>query len=277
MTTLIGLGNTGSKVVQKVSEYGQYKAVTIDSGKEIKEYSSPEEYENKCPSFKKLFKGVDNDVYLFLSASGNISGACLRILEQLKGKVLNVVCIHSDIVTLSSVGSLQQNLVSGVLQEYARSGLIKNLFLLDNTKIEDLLEDVGLDEYYDKMNETIAYLFHTFMCFENLDASFQFGDLDGGLASIKTFSIINEKGEQKKFFDLSEVTHEIFFFSYNKEKNKNKNYLKDIKKFAQDQISASTKKVGTKIFETTSEDTNTYSLMSTHIVQNAETKKLRTS
>jgi 6-phosphogluconate dehydrogenase (decarboxylating) len=53
MISLVGLGNTGIKIVEKLSVHNQYKVVTIDSGQEIKEYNSPEEYEAKCPSFKK--------------------------------------------------------------------------------------------------------------------------------------------------------------------------------------------------------------------------------
>lgn len=275
MITLIGLGNSASKIVENLKENEQYKIITIDSGKEIKEYSSPEEYEKNCPSFKKLFKGVTNEVYLFLSASGKISGSSLRILEQLKGKKLNVVCFCGDSITLSAMGILQQNLVTGVLQEYARSGLLESLILIDSSKIEDLLGDVSLDKYYDKMNDTISYLFHTFMYFDNAKPVFELGTIEKSLNNIKTWSIIDNNGQQKKLFDLKNETNELFYFSYNKEKNKNKNFLKDVKRFIQTQKEE--KKIGAKIFETTSEDTNTYSVMSTHIVQSYKDSDSRNS
>lgn len=277
MITAIGLGNTGCGVVKKLDAYENYSIITIDSGKEIKEQPTPEDYENNCPDFKKLFKGINNEVFLFMSPAGKISGASLRILEQLKEKKVNVVCICSDNFALSSVGILQQKLVLGVLQEYARSGLIKNLYLIDNSKVESLLLNVSIESYYDEINELISFIFHTFMCFENLNPILQFGNLDNGIASIRTFSIINENGEQNKLFDLKNDTHEIFYFSHNKKINKNKNFLKDIKQFIEKQSNSSTKKVGSKIFETQSEDLNTYSLISTHIVQNKKFENTETT
>ena len=263
MITLIGLGNTGSKVVQKLSDYEQYNVLTIDSGKEIKECKSPEEYEKKCPSLKKMFKGIDEDVFLFLSASGNISGASLRILEQLKGKKINVVCISSDSVTLSTVGNLQQNLVSGVLQEYARSGLIDNLYLFDNSKIEEMLTDVSLEDYWDQINNTISYIFHTFMYFDNTDPLMKFGHLEKDLANIHTFCVINGEANANALYDLKYITNEKYYFSYNDKKDKD--FLKKVKKFAQER--SETKKVGTLIYKTDDAVTVTYAKFSTHVPQ----------
>lgn len=261
MISLIGIGNTGSRLVEKLSKYEQYSALTIDSGKEIREYKTPEEYEKKCPSFKKLFKNLEKEVYIFLSASGNISGALLRILEQLKDSNLNVVCVSSDPITLSSMGSLQQNLVVGVLQEYARSGMIENLYLIDNSKVEDIIGDVSLDEYWEKINETIAYIFDTFMYFKNTKSAMQFGDVENNIAKINTFAMLDEKNNKKTLYDFKYITNEIYFFSI----NKNAISLKEIKSFIQEQ--SENKKVGTYIYETTNLDEITYVLVSTSIPQ----------
>lgn len=263
MITLIGLGNACSKIVQKLSEYDQYSVITIDSGKEIKEYKSPEEYEKKCPSFKKIFKNIDEEVFLFLSAPGNISGASLRILEQLKGKKINVVCISSDSVTLSAVGNLQQNLVNGVLQEYARSGLIDNLYLFDNSKIEEMLTDVSLEDYWEQINNTISYIFHTFMYFDNTVPLMKFGHLDKDLANIHTLCVISGEANNSALYDLKYITNERYYFSYNNEKDKN--FLKKVKKFAQER--SETKKVGTLIYKTDDTVAVTYAKFSTHIPQ----------
>lgn len=263
MITLIGLGNTGTKIVEKLSVHKQYTTIQIDSKDGFKNCKTPEDYESKCPSFKKKFKDVDEDVYLFLSASGNISGACLRILEQLKGKKINVVCISSDSVTLSAVGNLQQNLVNGVLQEYARSGLIDNLYLVDNSKIEEILTDVSLEDYWNQINNTISYIFHTFMYFDNTEPLMKFGHLDNSLANIHTFCVIKGEASANALYDLKYVTNEKYYFSYNDKKDKN--FLKKVKKFAQER--SETKKVGTLIYKTSEEQAITYAKFSTHIPQ----------
>lgn len=266
MITLIGIGNTGTKIVEKLSSYQQYRTIKIDSGEEIKECSSPEEYEEKCPSFKKLFKNLDSDVYVFISSSGKISGSLLRILEQLKEYTLNVVCVCSDPITLSSVGSLQQNVVTGVLQEYARSGLLNSLYLLDNSKIEDVIENIELDKYWEKINETIAYFFHTFMFFMNTKEIFKFGDTDSKVANIHTFGVLDHQKNKTSLYDLKYITNEVYYYSLNKKQNKNT--LKEIKVFIQEQ--SKNKKVGTYIYEVENRDEPVYIRMSTSIPQTAK-------
>lgn len=265
MITLVGLGNTGVKIIDKLSDYKEYNTIPIDVGAGFKEYKTPEEYEDKCPSFKKIFKSINGEVFLFVSASGIISGAILRILEQLKGNILNVVCIHSDPATLSRMGTLQQKVVSSVLQEYTRSGLIENLYLLDNSKIEDLLDDIPLDQYWEKINEVISYFFHTFMCFRHMKPIFESKNQEKGIANIKTFGLVGADGTKKMLYDLQHVTVESYNFSYSKEKEKdNKNYLKEIKsKMTQEENMLKT----FKIFESNGQDFNTYIEVSTHIVQ----------
>lgn len=266
MTSLIGLGATGGKIVEKLSEYPQYKKILIDEDKGIKKQKTPEDYEKKCPSFKTKFKNLHDDVYVFLSASGKISGAVLKILEQIKGKNINVVCIHSDPITLSSMGTLQQNLVSNVLQEYTRSGLINKVYLIDNSKIEDLLEDIPLELYWDKINETIAYVFHTMMCLKHTKPMIESGNTEEGIANIATFGLLDKEGNKKLFFNLKHQTSQCYYYSYSKEKEgKNKNFLKQVKTRIAEEDGISAKSF--KIFETNGQDSTTYIESSTHILQ----------
>lgn len=263
MIALVGLGNTGTKIVEKLSIYEQYKTVTLDSGKEIKHCNSPEEYEKKCPSLKKHFKKLGDEVYLFLSASGNISGAALRVLEQLKEYKTNVVCVSSDPITLSSVGRLQQNLVTGVLQEYARSGLLKSLYLLDNSMIEDILVDVSIDNYWEEINNTIAYLFHTNMFFSNSEPDFSLGEGDSGIASIKTLGLM--KGEERKIlYKLKHITNEKYFLSYDK------NNQKKVLQTSKNMLANNDIKTGVFLYKGSSSDETIYFESATHIVQNVE-------
>lgn len=266
MTSLIGLGGTGVKLVEKLSEYPQYNTIFLDVGKGFKEQKNAEDYEKNCPSFKTKFKNLDEDVFLFLSASGKIAGASLRVLEQIKGKNINVVCIHSDPVALSPVGVLQQNVVSNVLQEYTRSGLIKKLYLIDNSKVEDLLEDVSLDQYWDKINETISYVFHTMMCFKHTKPMMESGGIEEGIANIATFGLLDKDGNKKLFFNLRHETAQCFYYSYSKDREgKNKNYLKQVKARIAEEEGISAKSF--KIYENEGQDSTTYIESNTHILQ----------
>ncbi len=70
-----------------------------------------------------MIKGISRKEILFITSCGHVSGAALRILQQLKKKncTINVLYIKPDGSLLSHTKSLQQNLMFNVLQEYARS------------------------------------------------------------------------------------------------------------------------------------------------------------
>lgn len=268
MIYLVGLGNTGVNIIRKLSSYTQYRTIEIDVGEGLQECKTPEEYEEKCPSFKKKFKEIQNKkVYLFLSAAGKVSGITLRVLEQLKGNELYVVCVHGDPITLSRMGTLQQNVVSNVLQEYARSGLLKKIYLIDNCKVEEMIEDVSLEDYWDKINELIAYVFHTNLYFQNTKPVIQSEIEQSDICRISTFGILTEQKEKRMLYSLRNILEEKYFFVYNKQdKKQSKNLLKDIKNFISDTKDESKKSFC--IFENTNNDLNTYMESSTHILQN---------
>ena len=69
MITVIGLGQAGCGIADKLSRYPQYKIYMIDVGIEeaentysIEKQSSVEEYEEKCPSLGEFFENVEGDV-----------------------------------------------------------------------------------------------------------------------------------------------------------------------------------------------------------------------
>ena len=144
MKTIIGLGQAGCNIAEKFKKHPQYKVYKIDVGLEneansyaLERQESPELYESKCPNLKTFFKEVSNDV-LFITSSGDVSGASLRILEQLKKKtIVSVLYIKPDLSLLPEIKNLQENLVFRVLQEYARSAVFEKIYLVDNMLLTD--------------------------------------------------------------------------------------------------------------------------------------------
>lgn len=266
MVDIVGIGNTGKKIVEKLLEFKNYKGISIDSPGDIPVYKTPEQYEEKCPSFKKKFKDIKGETYVFLSASGIISGAALRILEQIRSDNLNVVCIHSDPVTLSSMGSLQQNLVSNVLQQYARSGLIKKLYMIHNDNVEEMIGDVSLEEYWDEMNKTIASVFHTIMYFKNTEPVMSSGKVESVISNICTFGIMKKDKEKLLLHPLRNVMNEEYFFTF-KKGSKQKKLLKEIKGFCAE--AEEPLKRTFSIFQGDEEET-VYFIASTHIPEMKE-------
>ena len=266
MISVVGIGNTGCKIADVLSTYNHYDVFKIDEGINVKKQKTSEDYEKKCPSFKKSFSSFSDKVYVFLNCSGNISGITLRVLQQLKNKELNVVCVSTDPSLLSTSGKMQQNIVQGVLQEYARSGLLQKLYLIDNQCIEDLIGDVSLTEYYQKINEVIAYTFHTMMFFENAKSVLSSKEEKTDISRISTFGILDSEKNKKLFYNIKEVRFEKYYYSKSKDElDKNKKILQEIK---EDLIEEENVSKSFSIFESETQDQNTYIELSTHIVQN---------
>ena len=167
MKTIIGLGRAGCKIAESFSQYPQYKIYKIDVGIEeskncfnFPELGSIEEYESNCPSFKKFFRYVKGEV-LFVTSCGYVSAASLKILEHLKNKCeINVLYIKPDPSLLPEIKSLNDNVLFGVLQQFARSALFKRIYLIDNLKMSEIVGDVPLRDHFNKINQLISSTIH---------------------------------------------------------------------------------------------------------------------
>lgn len=264
MINVIGLGNTGCKIAEALSEYPQYQIYKVDAGLNVKEQKKPEDYEKKCPSFKKYFGKMTGETYVFLSASGKISGLLLRMLEQIKGADLNVVCLVSDTSLLSSVGRLQQNLVVGVMKEYARSGLIEKVILLDNQEIEQVIGEVSIDQYYAKLNEVIVYTFHTMMCLKHTSPLFETKEEPTDAARVTTFGLLDKEQNKKLFFKLDNITEERYYHSASKQELKNNSQILKMLKNKMEEEEDIVKTFA--VYESDNNDNMTYIESRTHIV-----------
>lgn len=263
---IVGIGNTGCQLAKQLSTYPQYKILEIDEGINVDLQKSPEKYEENCPSFKKLFSSIDEDVWLVLSAAGMISGLSLRVLEQLKGKKLNVnvLCVISDPATLSRMATLQQKVVKGVMQEYARSGLLEQLILVDNVRVEELLGEVAIDEYWTKLNEIITYAFHSLMCFRHTKPILEVKEEKPDIARITTIGLYDDQKNKKLFYDLKYIKCERYYYSFSKEDiKKNGKILPSIKR---DLLSGDEIARTFAIYESEVSDKYAYVESSTHII-----------
>ena len=83
------------------------------------------------------------------------SNYTLGILQQIRDKSIELFYVKPDIELLTGIPKLVENVMFGVLQEYARSGLFKNITILSNLEIEKYLDNVSIKSYYDSLNTTI--------------------------------------------------------------------------------------------------------------------------
>ena len=227
MISVIGLGNAGSAVAEKFSELPQYNVYTINNKVKrtskykfkLKKYDTPEECEKNIPDLKKFFKDIDDDVHFIVCGASFSSSYSLGILEQIKDKKIDLFYIKPDIELLAGLPRLMENAAFGILQEYARSGLFNSITLISNLKLEEIIHNVPVKEYYNTLNNTIQSTVHYVNYFEHNEPEIGVLTPPAEVCRIKSYGMLNMKNlEEKWFFDLDMEREVCYYLCIDKEK-----------------------------------------------------------
>jgi len=232
---VIGLGKAGCNIADTFAKYPQYNIYKIDVGLKgdncysVKRQESPEEYEKNTPSLKTFFKGLEGDTLFVVGGSGNISAMCLSIMEQIREKAkIDVLYVKPDTFMLNQAKTQHEKVTYNVLQQYARSSAINGILMVSNPQLENILGEVPIIGYYDKLNELLVSTIHMINVFKNSEP------VMGGLTSIHeestkriyTVGIFDiEKSEEKLFFPLDTARDKGYIYSIRKEKLQTENDL----------------------------------------------------
>ena len=222
MQTVIGLGQAGCNIADQFKQHSQYKTIKIDIGLKktkssfgLKHQTSPELYEEKLP--KNLINFLQKEVMpetLFITSCGTVSGASLSILEQIKDKTdITIMYIIPQQTELVGDKKLKNNLYFNVFQEYARSGLFKRIYLLDNQKISDIVGPVPLMKYLDSLNNIIVATYHMINVFEHTPPMLTTMTNRINTACISTIGLLDiESCEEKMFFSLDIPREKNYYY-----------------------------------------------------------------
>ena len=227
MISLVGIGNGASAIVQKFEEIPQYQTYTLNSSVEktignaykLLHFEDPEEYEKNVPKLKKFFKNINDRVQVFVLGSSLSSNYTLGILEQLKDKKIDLFYIKPDIELLTGIPKLVENVVFGVLQQYARSGLFNSFTVFSNYNIEKALDTVPIKSYYDAINETIYSTVHYLNYFEFTEPEIGVLSRPTEINRIRSVGMLNMKTMQEKWlFDLDMERDLCYYLCINEER-----------------------------------------------------------
>ena len=237
---IIGLGQCGCNIAQYFEQYSQYNIFYINTEKvESKEYLFPEqeyyvneekvnigktlllpeqksheEYENNCPSLSKFLKKIKGDVLFFLGGSGAISGVTLQILEQINNCDIVVGYIRPDVELLSEGKAVQDRVVYNILQEYARSGAIKEILLFSNFQLEDIIPNVTILNRFERINEIITSSAHMINVFNNTKPILSTGTEFSQIARISTIGSYDLEGDiENLYFPLDNVREKCYYYA----------------------------------------------------------------
>ena len=226
METIVGLGKAGCAIADRFCKYPQYKIYKMDVGLKrtpqtygIKKAHTPEEHEKNLGSLKRFFKDVSGDVLFVVGGCGAVSGASLRILQQIKKCNIYVLYIYSDPELLGETARLQQRLTFNVFQEYARSAVFEKAILVDNSCLERILGDVPIIGFYDRLNELIVPTMHMVNVLRHGDSIMDNISPPHDISRIVSYGLVDfETGEESLFFDLDNVREKVYYYAINEEK-----------------------------------------------------------
>jgi len=273
---VIGLGQAGCNIADVLSAYPQYKTYKIDVGIEgtrcydVKKQKGPEEYEKNVPSMKTFFRGIKGETLFVIGGSGSISAMCLRIMEQIRDKCeISVLYIKPDTSLLSKNKTLHEKATYGVLQEFSRSGLLRMLYLVSNTNLENILGEVPIIGYNNKINELLVSTIHMINVFRNSEPVMGKIEDPQEASRIATFGISDIEGnEEKSFFSLDRTKERCYIYSINEERLKTDGDLrKKIVSHVKEQSETEDLKVSFGVFPTNYQQDYCYILNYTSIIQ----------
>tara|TARA_R110001583_G_scaffold165583_1_gene318294 strand:+ start:202 stop:1056 length:855 start_codon:yes stop_codon:yes gene_type:complete len=271
---VIGLGRAGCSIARAFAKFPQYETYGIDTTKDaditIQQRPTHEDYEANFPNLKRKLKVPPQGAYVITCGAGNISGGILRLLQQLGADSIHIIYVQPDLELMSETQKKQEKIVRNVLQEYARSGAVAEIILVDNALLEKSIGDMSIIGYYDTLNQAIVNTVHMVNVFRNSAPVIGNFIEAADISRIATMGIVNmETGgeEENWFYDLRNVRDMVYYYGIHEEQLKNDGTLfRKINNFVKSKIEDNTN-VSYGVFKTTYEQKYCYCIKYSSVVQ----------
>ena len=239
---IMGVGQAGTAIAEQFENFPQYEVCFIDVKNKhnkknffrIKEQQSHEEYES---NYKPLsLKKIKKNVTIIVSGAGKISGIVLRLIKQLGNRNISILYIKPDQSTCTEKQNLRHNLVSGVLQQYVRSNLLTNIFLVSNSHVERALDNISISNYWQDINNIICSTYHMINVFENTEPVLSSLVDPGKTSKIISLGVVGfETFNEKLFYELQSPRLKKYFFGVSqKTLSEEKDLLHRIRNYVKD-------------------------------------------
>ena len=220
MISVIGLGTGASSIANLFKEHSQYSVHCLDDKVKrtskykfrLKAAETPEECENNIPDLSGFFENVEDHVQFFVIGSTMSSNYSLGVLEQLRGKKVDLFYIKPDTELLSGLARLMENTVFGVLQQYARSGLLNSITLISNLKIEETLQNIPVKQYYKSLNSLIQSSVHYMNYFDHNEPELGVTTTPSETCRIRTMGMVDMQKLQEKWFFELDIPREVCYY-----------------------------------------------------------------
>ena len=227
MITTIGIGKAGSNIASQFRDNKEYKVYclsgevnkTSKSEYKLKTFDKQEDYEENIPNLSKFFKEVTKNIQVFICGSSKSANYTLGILQQIKNKKIDLFYIKPDTDLLIGNIKLQENAVFGILQQYARSGLLNSMTIFSNPILEQTIGNVPIKKYFDTINQTIYYSVHYKNLFDHKKPIIGNLSVPSEVQRIRALGRLDtEKVQENWFYELDMSRDVCYYFCITKEK-----------------------------------------------------------
>ncbi len=230
MDKVIGLGKLGCAIAEELTAYPEYRIYKIDGDidergslsigrhKDMRSYESEldtEDVEIYLRSIKKKDK-----VLMILEGNDPIAGAALKVLQTVNHATLNVLYVVPDHQMISETQKRDDKIAFNVLQEYARSGVFANIFLVNKPQIEELAGEVPIDKYEQTLSYFVAYVVAMINFFNHTEPILANKIIPKNIARIATYgvsSLDKKNSGVNLLFPLKDATDIHFFYGVPKQ------------------------------------------------------------
>lgn len=216
---MVGLGEAGKNIVKLFRPHSKnYKIITLDENDGIPAKKSVEEYDECNVTIKSRGLKSHEEGLLFVCGSGKIAGASLRVLEALTDHKMTIVYIRPDLEFSSKKERVRHRVHFHVLQEYARSGRVEGLIVLDNKEILKLAGTGSIKDYYSKVNYFIYNIFQNLNYCLNVTSDYGRVHTPKEVSRISTLGCANLMDvEEKNLFHLDNITESCYYINIEEE------------------------------------------------------------
>ena len=274
---VVGLGKAGCNITKAFSKFPQYETFGIDTDESaditIRKKSNHEDYDENFPNLRRKLKFTNEDVSVIIAGAGQISGGSLRLLEQLQKNRITVIYIQGDTNIMSETQKKQEKIVSNVLQEYARSGIIESIVMISNTALERSIGDMSIIGYYDTLNQAIVNTIHMINVFKHSEPVIGNFITPEEISRIATVGIVDITDDderihtEKWFYPLTGVRDVVYYYGIGEDDLKNDGTLfRKINNFVKSRLD-DTLNVSYGVFKTTYEQKYCYCIRYASMVQ----------
>lgn len=217
---IVGLGTAASNIVESFSTYPQYNIYTIDNEHRdgnffMLEYKeTPEEYEQSVPDMSEFFSELGDEVMFFVVGSGSISAASLSILHQIKDKKVTLYYVQPKLNNLTGNRRLLERATFGILQQYARSGLIENMVIISNQVMATIIGNLPVIGYFKKINEMISSTIHYINIFERTKHVYGMKENREDVCRITSIGLLEtSNSKESMFFELDLIREKDYYYA----------------------------------------------------------------